>query len=244
MQQHRIYTSQPLQSGASLTLEEEPARHLTQVLRLKAGAEIILFNGDGHDYRARLDEVTKRSTGARIEQRLEPAEAPAALQIQLAIGISKGERMDFAIQKAVELGVTGITPLISERCVVRLPSERQERRLHHWQQVIIGACEQSGRSLVPACHPVLNLNDWLSFQETAGGILLDHRAHRTLPELAPPTGAVRLLIGPEGGLSAQEREQAAAHGFTGVRMGPRVLRTETAPLAAIAVIQALWGDFR
>jgi 16S rRNA (uracil1498-N3)-methyltransferase len=244
MQQHRIYTSQPLQSGASLTLEEGPARHLTQVLRLKAGAEIILFNGDGHDYRARLDEVTKRSTGARIEQRLEPAEAPAALQIQLAIAISKGERMDFAIQKAVELGVSGITPLVSERCVVRLPGERLEKKLQHWRQVVIAACEQSGRRRIPLCHEVMDLPEWLASGTTRGGLLLDHRGARSLPELDPPQGEISLLIGPEGGLSEMERTLAATAGFTGVRLGPRVLRTETAPLAAIAVIQALWGDFR
>lgn len=244
MQQHRIYTNQPLQAGAVLTLEEGPARHLTQVLRLKQGAEIILFNGDGHDYMAQLNEISRRNTRAIITQRLEPAEPQTALQIHLAIGISKGERMDFAIQKAVELGVSDITPLITERCMVRLPSDRQEKRLQHWRQVIISACEQSGRRLIPACYPVLNLNDWFSTHETTSGILLDHRAERTLQELAPPESRVTLLIGPEGGLSADERELAAIHGFNGVRMGPRVLRTETAPLAAIAAIQTLWGDFR
>ncbi|WP_428634073.1 16S rRNA (uracil(1498)-N(3))-methyltransferase [Sedimenticola sp.] len=244
MQQHRIYTHQTLQPGTALTLEEGPARHLTQVLRLKSGAEIILFNGDGHDYSAHLDEVSRRRTSAIVEQRLEPAEPPAALQIHLAIGISKGERMDFAIQKAVELGVTDITPLITERCMVRLPSDRQEKRLQHWQQVIIAACEQSGRRYIPTLNPVMSLTDWLPSRATQGGILLDHRAEHALHELATPADQVTLLIGPEGGLSAEERKLAAANGFNGVRMGPRVMRTETAPLAAIAAIQTLWGDFR
>lgn len=243
MQQHRIYTSQPLQPGVAVILEESPARHLTQVLRLKAGAEITLFNGDGHDYSARLHEVSRRTTSARVDRRLEPAEAPAPLRIHLAIGISKGERMDFAIQKAVELGVADITPLLTERCQVRLPGERREKRLQHWQQVIIAACEQSGRRRIPNCNPVLKLDQWLTSQTPESGILLDHRGEQALRELEPPKGEVTLLIGPEGGLSADERTRAAAAGFTGVRLGPRVLRTETAPLAAIAAIQTLWGDF-
>lgn len=225
-------------------LEESPARHLVQVLRLKPGAEIVLFNGDGHDYAARLAEVSRRATSATVDQRLEPAEVPAPLQVHLAIGISKGERMDFAIQKAVELGVTGITPLITERCQVRLPSERQEKRLQHWQQVIISACEQSGRRCIPVLNQVSELNEWLGSGTVPGGLLLDHRAEQALHKLEPPKGAVTLLIGPEGGLSADERTRAASAGFTGVRLGPRVLRTETAPLAAIAAIQTLWGDFR
>lgn len=225
-------------------LEESPARHLVQVLRLKAGAAITLFNGDGHDYSAHLEEASRRTTRAKVDQRLEPAEAPAALPIHLAIGISKGERMDFAIQKAVELGVADITPLITERCVVRLPNDRQEKRLQHWQQVIIAACEQSGRRYIPALNNAMKLTDWLRSRTPSGGLLLDHRAEHALHELEPPKGEVALLIGPEGGLSADERTRAAAAGFTGVRLGPRVLRTETAPLAAIAAIQTLWGDFR
>lgn len=244
MQRHRIYTDQPLQPGTELVLEAGAARHLVQVLRLKAGAGITLFNGDGHDYSACLIEVSRRTTLARVEGRLEPAEAPPALRIELALGISKGERMDFAIQKAVELGVTAITPLITERCVVRLPGDRQEKRLNHWQQVLIAACEQSGRRHVPALNPVLKLDDWLRSGTARSGLLLDHRAGQALHQLQPPKGEVTLLIGPEGGLSTTERTQAVAAGFTGVRLGPRVLRTETAPLAAIAAIQTLWGDFR
>lgn len=244
MQRHRIYTSQPLQPGNRIMLEEGPTRHLVQVLRLKTGAEIILFNGDGHDYSAHLGETSRRSSYAEVQQRLEPAEAPACLQIHLAIGISKGERMDFAIQKAVELGVAEITPLITERCQVRLPSERQAKRLQHWRQVIIAACEQSGRRRIPSLNPVQELHSWLGVANTADGLLLDHRADRVLHELPPPGETVTLLVGPEGGLSATERKQATTNGFSGLRLGPRVLRTETAPLAAIAAIQTQWGDFR
>ncbi len=244
MPKHRIYTGQPLQPGSELVLEPGPARHLAQVLRLKPGASIILFNGDGHDYCARLDEISRRATRAQVESRLEPAEGPACLQIHLAIGISKGERMDFAIQKAVELGVSTITPLITERCVVRLPGERQAKRLQHWQQVIIAACEQSGRRRIPTLNPVAELPGWLGAANPQNGLLLDHRATQALHELEPLRGEVTLLIGPEGGLSADERAQASGRGFNGVRLGPRVLRTETAPLAAIAAIQTLWGDFR
>ena len=240
---HRIYTGQPLQAGTELSLEETAARHLVQVLRLKAGAEVLLFNGDGHDYSVRLSEVSRRSARAVVETRGE-AETEPALQIHLGIGLSKGDRMDFAVQKAVELGVSQITPLITERCVVRLPGERLEKKLQHWRQVVIAACEQSGRRRIPQCHEVASLTDWLAYGATGFGLLLDHRSEHTLPQLDPPGGKLSLLIGPEGGLSETERTLAGTSGFRGVRLGPRVLRTETAPLAAIAAIQALWGDFR
>lgn len=240
---HRIYTGQPLQAGAELSLEETAVRHLVQVLRLKTGAEVSLFNGDGHDYSARLREVSRRSARAVVETRGE-VEAEPALKIHLGIGLSKGDRMDFAVQKAVELGVSQITPLITERCVVRLPGERLEKKLQHWRQVVISACEQCGRRRIPQCHEVATLPDWLAHGAIGSGLLLDHRSEHSLPQLDPPAGMLSLLIGPEGGLSETERTLAGTAGFNGVRLGPRVLRTETAPLAAIAAIQALWGDFR
>lgn len=239
----RIYTGQPLQTGTELSLEATAVRHLVQVLRLKPGAEVSLFNGDGYDYTGRLTEVSRRSALAVVESRGE-AEAEPALQIHLGIGLSKGDRMDFAIQKAVELGISGITPLISEHCVVRLPAERLEKKLQHWRQVVIAACEQCGRRRIPRCHEIATLPDWLASGATGYGLLLDHRSERSLPQLNPPARKVSLLIGPEGGLSETEQALASTAGFNGVRLGPRVLRTETAPLAAIAAIQALWGDFR
>ncbi len=240
----RIHTLQALSENLEIQLEEGPARHLIQVLRMKSNTEFILFNGDGYDYRALLTQVSKREAIAQVIARLEPAEPLPSFDIHLGIGVSKGERMDFAIQKAVELGVTQITPLITERCVVRINSERQEKRLAHWQQIIIAACEQSRRRRVPICHKIATLDEWITPGNGGLAILLDHRAEKCLHDLQPPTGSIHILVGPEGGLSLTERGQANTNDFIGVRLGPRVLRTETAPLAAITAIQTLWGDFR
>ncbi len=241
MRERRIHTSDELKAAERLELGPEQVRHIIQVLRLKKGDPITLFNGDGHDYLAHIVETEKRRVLVEIIEQSSPEPLPV-LSIHLGIGISKGERMDFAIQKAVELGVTAITPLVTEHCVVRLSSERIQKRLTHWEKITIAACEQSGRSRVPRLNQALPLDHWLD-QASCTGILLDHRSHSTLATLTKPTGEIRLLVGPEGGLSLKERELAQDSGFTGVRLGPRVLRTETAPLAAISAIQTLWGDF-
>ncbi|MES9877656.1 MAG: 16S rRNA (uracil(1498)-N(3))-methyltransferase [Candidatus Sedimenticola sp. PURPLELP] len=243
MREYRIYTQQSLNPGNRVMLEEGPARHLVQVLRLKAGAELTLFNGKGSEFSARIGTIGKRSVEVEVLEQT-ARETEPTLQISLGIGISKGERMDFAVQKAVELGVTEITPLVTERCVVRLSRERMEKRCNHWRQVAVSACEQSGRCFVPAINTARKLQDWIESSDDLAGLLLDHRSEQTLQHLPVPTSGVRLLVGPEGGLSEDERSQALRHQFTEVRLGPRVLRTETAPLAAIAAIQTLWGDFR
>lgn len=173
-----------------------------------------------------------------VRQAVEPE---ASLCILLGIGISRGERMNFAIQKSVELGVSEITPLDTARNVVQLDADRREKRLAHWQRILLSACEQSGRSRLPVLHPPTRLTDWLVSHR--GGLMLDHRAPAGLCDLPPPKEALPLLVGPEGGFEAPEQDQAAAAGFTAVRLGPRVMRTETAPLAALAAIQVLWGDF-
>ncbi len=238
MRRHRIYTEIALSAGGEVTLEKSPSHHLIHVLRLKQGAEVTLFNGDGHDYPARLIKVERRLVVAGIGNR-ERVEAPPALQIELGIGISKGERMDFAIQKAVELGVATITPLITRRCVVRLSPERMEKKFTHWHNTLIAACEQSGRRRLPGLAAAQQLDEWLGENATDTRILLDHRSENRLSDLPPPPAGdgVRLLVGPEGGLSATERETALECGFQGVRLGPRILRTETAPLAAISAMQ-------
>jgi 16S rRNA (uracil1498-N3)-methyltransferase len=239
----RIFTPQALNVGQQLDLQNAAQRHLVQVLRLRPGMEVTLFNGDGKEFTARLTKCTKKTAGAEILA-LQREEAAAPLPIHLLIGVSKGERMDFALQKSVELGVTEITPLFSERSTVRLQGERLQKRLQHWRNVTISACEQSGRCHLPQLHEPGSLESCLERPGLQDGILLDHRATRTLPELAPPMGGISLLIGPEGGLSEQERNLAQARGFTAIRMGPRIMRTETAPLAAIVGIQLQWGDLR
>lgn len=241
MRLSRLYVALPLQSGGEVALDEPATRYVSQVLRLRPGDGITLFDGSGRDFAAELTRCGRKGCGARVGEVLSD-EAPARLQLHLGIGISRGERMDFAIQKSVELGVTAITPLFTERSVVQLDAGRLDRRLSHWQGVVVSACEQSGRSRLPLLQAPEGLANWLQTQD--GGLTLDHRAPRTLAALPDPGDRLTLLVGPEGGLSATERELAAAHRFLGVRLGPRVMRTETAPLAALAAIQALWGDFR
>ncbi|MBK1643339.1 16S rRNA (uracil(1498)-N(3))-methyltransferase [Thiocapsa imhoffii] len=242
MRQPRIYVEDSLAPGGVLQLAPEPARHLTQVLRLQQDAPLVLFNGDGHDYRAQIIHIERSAVRVRILAAGEP-EPRHPLAITLSLGVSKGERMDVALQKAVELGVARISPLFTERSQVRLSGARLERRQNHWRGVLIAACEQSGRRRVPRLDPAAPFRDWLDGQGE-GGWLLDPTARQPLASAAPPDARITLLVGPEGGLGPREREQARAAGFTGVHLGPRILRTETAPLAAIAIIQALWGDLR
>lgn len=238
----RIYTHQPLKTGRPMELEERAARHLAQVLRMKPDSPLILFNGDGCDYRAKLVELGRRSARVEVTGQSDPEPLPR-LRIHLGIGLSKGDRMDIAIQKAVELGVSSITPLITARCVVKLSPERMERRLDHWRGVLTGACEQSGRRRPPELADTCPLVDWLEQTKECTALVLDHRGETTLDQLPRPKGRIRLLVGPEGGLTDVELNQAMGFGLSGIRLGPRVLRTETAPLAAIAAMQMLWGDF-
>ncbi|MCB1758826.1 MAG: 16S rRNA (uracil(1498)-N(3))-methyltransferase [Gammaproteobacteria bacterium] len=245
MRSIRIYTPQPLQAQSESELEPEARHHLLQVLRLRSGDSITLFNGDGHDYLARLTHADRKEAWAEIVQRSAP-EPPATLRIRLAIAVSKGERMDFAIQKSVELGVAEITPLISSRSVVRLSPERMQKRLDHWQRILVAACEQSGRRRLPQLNPVQEFGLWCNARivDPVPALVLDHRAESTLEQLPEPGSEIALLAGPEGGFSAEELAAASSAGVRAVRLGPHVLRTETAPLAALAAIHALWGDFR
>ena len=242
MREHRVYVDQPLAPGQSVQLEAGPSQHLIGVLRLAAGAPLSLFNGDGRDYRCRLVAAERRGALVAIGASGPPEPSPT-LPVTLGLGISRGERMDFALQKAVELGVVAIAPLFTERTVVRLSAERLVKRRQHWRGVIIAACEQSGRRRLPALRSPEPLRDWLT-SDHQGGVILDPEGERCLADFAERPGALTLLVGPEGGLSEKERIAARQQGFTGLRLGPRILRTETAPLAAIAAIQALWGDFR
>jgi len=239
----RIYAEIDLHLGATPTLPVGPSRHLTQVLRLGQDDPLVLFNGDGFDYSARILSTHKDGTRVSVEA-VGDREPDAPIEIHLALGVSKGERMDFALQKAVELGVGAITPLFTARSQVRLDGPRLERRLEHWRGVLTAACEQSGRRRLPSLNAAATFDTWLKSPSRGKGLLLDPTASTPLAGLKRPETGVTLLIGPEGGLSPGEREKAYATGYQGVRLGPRILRTETAPLATIAVIQALWGDFR
>jgi len=237
----RIFTPFPLSSGASIELDENAFSHAVRVLRLKQGDSLILFNGEGGEFEAELIEVQKKRASARINQ-FHNKDCESPLRIILGQCISRGEKMDYTIQKAVELGVTEIVPLFSERCGVKLNQERLEKRLRHWRSVIISACEQSGRNRIPTLHPAMALSAWQQQLYTSLNLVLDPTATNSLGSLAKPEKGVALLIGPEGGLSNNEIKNAVKHGFNGIRLGPRILRTETAGLTALSMIQQLWGD--
>jgi 16S rRNA (uracil1498-N3)-methyltransferase len=241
MRIQRVYTDQPLRAGAEITLEEDSSHHLYHVLRLQAGDSITLFN-NGLEYSATLGQIGKHGTTASLGELIQE-EPQAKLPIHLLIGISRGERMDFALQKATELGVTRVTPVFTKRCVVKLNEKKQASRMAHWHKIIVNACEQSGRCHLPQLDTPQEINSALAQHNNGSCLLLDHRSNKTLQELKRPKQGVTILVGPEGGLNADERKLAKSQDYTGVRLGPRVMRTETAPLAAIAAIQTLWGDF-
>jgi len=223
-----------------LTLPEAVHRHAIQVLRLKKGAIIQLFDGKGLEYQATLTHVERKQSEVELGQQLiNAAESP--LNVTLLQGISRGERMDFAIQKAVELGVNQIVPVITERCNVQLKQDRAEKRCAHWQGVMISACEQSGRAVLPTLGDVVDVQTVMSRTEDTLKLVLDPQAKTGFSDL-PTTKQLTLLIGPEGGLTDDEVAMAKSSGFTAVQFGPRILRTETASTAALAVVQSLWGD--
>lgn len=204
------------------------------------GDALQLFDGSGNEFRGTLLEVGKKRVVVRLDESF-AGQVESPLQIHLGQGLSRGERMDWAIQKATELGVNEITPIFSERCEVRLKDERADKRLAHWRQVAASACEQCGRSRVPVIHPPVLLAEWIKQTQADLKLVLHPVAEPLVSHAKPATLA--FLIGPEGGLSDAEVNQAQATGFLPARLGPRVLRTETAPVVALAVAQQLWGDF-
>jgi 16S rRNA (uracil1498-N3)-methyltransferase len=237
----RLYCDLPLSPGAEVALPETAARHAVTVLRLQVGDTLNLFNGDGGEYRACLVAVSKRETRVRLID-FHAIERESPLEITLALGISAGERMDYSLQKATELGVSAIQPLATERSVVKLAGERADKRLQHWQHVVIAACEQCGRNRVPAVAPVQKFFAYLAAADRGKRLLMLSPDAETPLKRVPRAAQVVLLIGAEGGLAPAECQAAEASGFEPVNLGPRILRTETAPVAALAVLQALWGD--
>ena len=237
----RIHTPEPLALGEH-TLAGNAAHHAGTVLRMNAGDRVVLFNGDGLDYPAEILEAGRKRLSVRVESPFDPGnESPLA--ITLGQVMSRGDRMDYAIQKATEMGVAAIQPLDSARCEVRLNPERERKRLKNWQQVAISAAEQCGRARIPTIHSPMKLADWLTHCDDDLRLVLHHEG-RPVQDQAPAPSSVALLIGPEGGLDDAELDAAAEAGFTPLALGPRVLRTETAPVAAIGLCQWLWGDFQ
>jgi len=240
----RFYSPDKLSLGTSIKLSDSAATHATRVLRLNEGDVINLFNGDGFDYACELVLVKKNEVLAKVKGSAAINNEPP-LNITLLQGISSGDRMDYTIQKAVELGVKQIQPIATERSVVKLSAERAEKRVEHWQNVVISACEQCGRATIPMVLAPKTLANWLAANPQAAStqVLLNPIGAKRLAEIAKPAGEIQLLIGSEGGLSNAEIDIAISHGFQSVILGPRILRTETAALAAMSAMHTLWGDF-
>lgn len=237
----RIYYPFEMSADSFVTLTEDATNHLANVLRAKTGQAVVLFNGDGNEYSAQLTEVTKRKVVAQIDSKISISiESP--LNIHLGQGISRGDRMEWVIQKSIELGVTEITPLITERCGVKLSKERWAKKHQQWQKLAIAACEQCGRNVLPVLHPPLVFADWITLSTNQIRLTLHPRADRAFRHVSMPAAGARLLIGPEGGFTEQEIYQTEQNGFQTIQLGPRVLRTETAAIAAISALQAIHGD--
>jgi 16S rRNA (uracil1498-N3)-methyltransferase len=241
MRTTRVHVDLPLKPGKRIALPEDAAGHLVRVLRLQEGDACVLFNGDGGDYAATLLSANKRGVEAEVGARTE-VDNESPLRIALVQGIARGEKMDWILQKATELGVAAVLPVQSDRSEVKLEPERAVKRLAHWRSVVVSACEQSGRARVPevlAAQPLASATAGLSSRHR---FLLDPEARDTIATMPAPDGACVLAVGPEGGWSPRDRQTLAQAGFIGLRLGPRVLRTETAGLAAIAALQSRFGD--
>ncbi len=240
MRVSRLYVAMSLTVHDIIELDADNAHYLRSVLRLKKAQQVVLFNGKGGEYRGEVTEASRKQVLIKILAYIERS-VESNLQVILGLGISRGERMDFAVQKSVELGVSQITPLQTERCVVRLTTDKAQNKIRHWQKIAQHATEQSGRTIRPAIENIAKLEHWLA-EQSGLKIFLDPFATQTLQQLQPEAGKVTLLAGPEGGFAEQERELAKQADFVPVQLGPRILRTETAALTALTAVQVLWGD--
>lgn len=238
----RIHTAHALSNAIELVLEPEASHHLTRVLRMGVGDAVTLFNGKGGEYASTIKAIARKTVTIKVGER-QNNDRESPLAIHLGIAISRGERMDWIIQKATELGVSQISLLFTERVEVKLDADRAEKKLRHWQEVAINACEQCGRNRLPHLSLPQNMSGWFASTEAIRKFVLHHRAS-PLPDALGVPSSIALLVGPEGGLSAAEIEQAENNGYVALSLGPRVLRTETAPLAALAILQSKWGDMK
>ncbi|MDM7859507.1 16S rRNA (uracil(1498)-N(3))-methyltransferase [Alteromonas sp. ASW11-36] len=237
----RFYIAITLAADCEIELPKEVAHYIANVLRLSAEAPIVLFNGDGNEYSATLTSVSKRQAQAYIDAKLS-IDVQSNLRIHLGQAVSKGERMDWVLQKATELGVSEITPVITQRCAVKLSPERWQKKSEQWQKIIQSACEQCGRNTLPTLHAPVSTAEWLKAQTSATRIIFDPSEELRMANLTLPNSEVRVFVGPEGGLTEQEVYSAKQIGYLGLSLGPRILRTETAALATISALQAMHGD--
>ncbi len=237
----RIYQEGCYEQGESVNLSPEAAQHIALVLRMRVGEHVTLFRGDNREFTGSIIQIQKREVVVRIEQvTCVNRESPRG--IHLAQGVSKGERMEWVIQKAVELGVSSITPILTERSVVRLDLARMTKKESQWRSIAIHACEQCGRNRVPTIHPFSSLDNWIKECQTPVKWILHPEASQTLHQHQQLIGDMTVLIGPEGGFSADEFDKACEQGFLPLRLGPRILRTETAAVTAMSLLQASFGD--
>lgn len=244
MRLNRVYSGQPLAPGAEAELPAPAAYHVARVLRLRPGAPLTVFDGTGGDFRCEIVSIEGEQVRVRVGERAAGlGESPLA--ITLVQAVSRSERMDWTLQKATELGVRAIAPVLSARSIVRLDESQAVKKLRHWQAIVAGACEQCGRSTLPELRAPVELRRYLGEAARSGQrFVLSPDGPTSLAGLTSVAPRVELLIGPEGGLDAAELDDAVRAGFTPVRLGPRVLRTETAGIVALAVLQALWGDLQ
>lgn len=248
MRRSRIYSEQALNVGQSMLLDTRNSHYLLHVLRVKVDQTLVLFDGHGKEYLATINEVSRKSVSVFINEETPAVDivSESPLQLTLAIAISKGERMDWVMQKATELGVSRIQPLITQRVDVKLKPERLTKKMEHWRGVIIGACEQSGRSTLPELLPTKAIASWLTEDTSDFKLVLRAQGNRlaTLADKVTQTPeSVSVLIGPEGGLDENELTLAQDASFLAAGFGPRILRTETAPIVALSLLQEKWGDF-
>ncbi|OGT36571.1 MAG: 16S rRNA (uracil(1498)-N(3))-methyltransferase [Gammaproteobacteria bacterium RIFCSPHIGHO2_12_FULL_38_14] len=239
----RIFQATSLQVSQILSLDERASHHLAQVLRATIGLDVIIFNGEGGEYLAKISNIHKKNVSVELIQFID-RDRESSFNLYLAQGIARGEKMDWIMQKATELGVKKIFPIITERCNVKFDHEREAKRLTHWQSVVISACEQSGRTKIPDISPIQTLEDvWPTLKADHCFVLSPHvlQAKQKM-QSGTQDASILLLVGPEGGLSDQEIHTASAQGFLPLHLGPRILRTETAPLAALAIFQYRFGD--
>ncbi len=241
MRVSRIFQAMPLQCGEQIVLDEDGSHYVRTVLRLKKGSNVIVFNGQGGEFLGNIFESSRQRVAINIFEWIDK-DVESNLKLHLGLSISKGSRMDYAIQKAVELGVHTISPLISERTVVKLTKEKQPQKIKHWQKIAIHAAEQCGRTVVPRVNDAVPLANWL-FEQSGTRIFLDPNSTIKLSSLPKQQHGLTLLAGPEGGFSEQERMIARDSDFISVQLGARILRSETAALAALAAAQTLWGDY-
>lgn len=238
----RIYLSGLLLNDTEYSLSKQASQHVSKVLRLKKGDELVLFDGNGWQATARISETSSKQTLVKTAEESQRS-PPPRINIHLGLAISKGDRMDYAIQKSVEAGVNAITPLITERTVVKLDDKRAQSRHEHWLNIITNACEQCRQNYLPELHAVQSLTDWAQTPTESLKLVFDAEAPKTLYDLQPQQ-TIQFTIGPEGGLSQKELTLLTRLGFDSVRMGPRIFRSETAAVSACVMLQTLWGDYR